>query len=275
MTFQFLSKFGMFLGAMSFLITLIACQPAPPVNPTPIRESTESKAVALARQTLQDYYAFLQAGEFEQAAELLLPLTGFDRRALAEAARQASLNGWRIEAVQFKEEFIFDPERVIFRVSVQQQGAQPETYEMYQVVHLLDGKSWISSGVLGEYTLTTSPVTHQRMSLVPLTLHHGVDYYQIWLLAQNDSAGSVRWSNLEPCAILTVENEQINAECTDSAMVIEAGTQATLVMRFPLPEGTYPRRALPTILKVNGFSSDSFQDEWSYQFSLKYAAADS
>lgn len=258
-----------------FLFTIAACRPAPPVAPTLLPEVTESQAVAIARQALQDYYAFMQAGEFEQAAAMLLPLSGFDRRALAEDARQAYQNGWRIEAVQFREEFLFDPQRVIFRVTVQQEGSQPETYEMYQVVHLLGGQALISSGVLGEYNLITQPIAHQLVRIVPLTLHHGVNYYRLWLLVINESVETVSWGSLEPCATLTVENEMINAECPAAAVVIEVGGQAALELNFPLPEGTYPRSALPDLLRLNGFSAASVPEGWSYQFKLRYAAADS
>ncbi|MEN4011321.1 MAG: hypothetical protein ROW48_04760 [Bellilinea sp.] len=256
--------------ALGLLSISSACQSLPPPVPTPQVKPTESDIVAFARQALLDYYTLLQQGEYDQAVAQLLPLSGYDRQVLTEAARQASQSGWQIEEVQIRDAILFDPQRVIFRIAVQQKGPQIEPAEFYQVVHLVEEKALISSGVLGEYSLTSSPVTKQAVNLVPISLHHGVDYYQIWLLAQNNSPAEVVWGKAEPCAVLKLEGDSITAECPVSALVIESGEQATLSLVFRLPEGSYPCHAFPTLLNLEGFSSDSHGRDWRYQFRLSY-----
>lgn len=279
---------GKFIQSFLLMSILLAgCWPQP--TPTPIPSAQRPTKLAeptpsltqQAEAALREYYSALQERNYAKAASLLSVQAGMDRRAIAQLWEDMDKQGWRLTRYEITGSQPFDNTRVIFKVTVQQEGPDPGQYDSSNIMRLEDGRWYFAAGILDKFTFLNEPDTINGITVYPGLMLRGIDKITIWMRLDNVSDKPAIWGSTGAvCGIIYFRDEPVNAPCTPSGRKLKPFQSTNTSLEFLVDALKRLPDDLPTVLEVTQLQWDADDDNvpdpttepWSYHFRLKYVS---
>lgn len=269
-------NFRLFFGrakyALLAILLLVGCTPA--VAPGPDIDTANTSSILQAEQSLQNYYSALLERDYRSAASLFSSKVGIGRSELLRMWEDMDADGWRLLSYEVTDKKVFDENRIVFWVDIQQDSLEPAQLSTINVLHFERGEWLVANAALEMFDLDIKEKRQNQLAIDGGLIIQYVVGYEVVLFLSNHNDQAIAWGvEGETCARLFWDDYQVDATCQSPSLIIAPGQTGVAVKSvFMLDAFEHPE--LPKEMEILQFGldakvTDSPDEPWGYQFDLK------
>jgi hypothetical protein len=272
------SKRTVIFSLLLLFLLNAGCQPQTPASVEIATPTATLSQLQEARLVLDNYYTALINRDYAEAAALFTTRVGIDRENLLRIWEDRDSQGWRLTGYEITRQQQYDNARIVFWVTLTQEGDEPPRFDTINVLHLEEAGWFVGNAMLDKIAIQDRPHFQDGVTVVTGVFLRYVEGYAFWFNIQNERPETLIWGREgEICGTLLFAAYTVQSPCSTSTP-IHSGEEANVSLFFSDDVLSRPVNDLPTNLQISSFfwdvdldgSPDPEMQPWSFQVELRY-----